>query len=221
MLEQLDRERALTDLRRFSGEAPICREENCVTITNRLTCGEGLRQVEQYVSDELSRAGYSPEFEEWTLAGHQDRNVIARKVGATLPQEEVYVVAHIDGVGNGSTTRFPAADDNASGAAAVLELARVAASHTFDRTIVFFFSTGEEQGELGVKSHLEKMTWADLAPIKAVINVDMIGYDANGDGKMELWRGYQVLSMDLSNQVAGIIGAYPIRLVPEVLPGCF
>lgn len=49
---------------------------------------------------------------------------------------------------------FPAADDNASGVVDLLEAARVLSKYSFDRTLVFFFSTGEEEGALGVKSYL-------------------------------------------------------------------
>ena len=221
MMGAVDRARVIADVRKLSGEEPLCSEGGCSIVTDRLTGGKGLEQAKQYVRDELVRAGYSPEFENWIRSGYDDQNIIASRPGSILPDEQVYVVAHLDGVKMDAANPYPAADDNASGVAALLELARIAAGQTFDRTLVLVFSTGEEQGELGIRSHLDALTPRQLRAIKAVLNVDMIGYDANGDAKMELWYGYQQASMDLSERVAEVIGEYPIHLLPEVIRGCF
>lgn len=221
MMGKVDRARALADVRKLSGEEPICSVGGCVTVTDRLTGSKGLEQAKEYVRDQLVRAGYSPEFENWILSGYDDQNIIASKPGSILPDEQVYVVAHLDGVRIEAANPYPAADDNASGVAALLELARIAAGQTFDRTLVLVFSTGEEQGELGIKSHLDALTSRQRGAIKAVLNVDMIGYDSNGDAKMELWYGSQQASLDLSERVAEVIREYPIHLLPEVIPGCY
>lgn len=97
-----------------------------------------------YVCEHLVSLGYSVEFQNWSLCGWSDRNLIARKPGVYSPTEEVYFVAHVDGV-----DRFPAADDDASGVADNLELARILSSRAFSRTVVLLFTTGEEQGTLG------------------------------------------------------------------------
>ncbi len=65
-------------------------------------------------------------------------------------------------------------EDNGSGTALVLELARTVSKYTFDRTIVFIAVTGEEQGLLGANAMARYMKQQG-ADIKAVLNNDVIG----------------------------------------------
>src|SRR5262249_48153714 len=76
----------------------------------------------------------------------------------------------------------PGACDDGSGTAAVMELARVMSQYDFDKTIVFAAFAGEEQGLIGssleaVKAHKENTV------IEAVLNNDIIGTDASGNGR--------------------------------------
>ena len=220
MLGQVDRNRALGDLRRLTGDQPICAGTGCYTITNRLTGSEGLRRATDYIAGELEDLGYSVEFREWSRRGRSDRNLIARKRGVRAPGEEVYFIAHVDGVGPNDVDRFPAADDNASGAVDLLEVARVLSSHQFSRTLVLLFSTGEEQGTLGVRSYLDELPAPELAAIKVAVDVDVIGYDGNDDRVMELWHGDGPKSMLVTQMMSGTIGAYRLDLVPVLTAGC-
>jgi len=220
MLGQIDRGRALDDLRRLTGERTICADTDCYTITNRLTGSEGLRRATDYIATVLRSLGYRVEFEDWSRRGRSDRNLIARKRGVIAPGEEVYLVAHVDGVGPNSVDRFPAADDNAGGAVDLLEMARVLSSHQFSRTLVLLFSTGEEQGTLGVRSHLEQLSAPELAAIKVAVNVDVIGYDGNDDRVMELWHGDGPKSMEVTQMMSDTIRAYRLNLDPIIAPGC-
>lgn len=219
MLGRVDRGRVLNDLSQLAGEVPICTSTGCYTITNRLTGSEGLRWATDYIHTELVSLGYSVEFRDWSRSGHADRNVIARKPGVFSPTEEVYFVAHVDGVGTGNE-RFPAADDNASGVADLLELARILSNYSFSRTVVLLFSTGEEQGTLGVQSYLAQLSPTELNSIKYVINIDMVGYDADRDGVMELWHGGHLPSLALAQMMSETISAYRLDLAPRFVVGC-
>ncbi len=163
MLGQVNQDRALSDLRRLTGEEPMCAGTDCYTISNRLTGSEGLHRATDYISEELVSLGYSVEFQNWSLSGYSDRNLIARKPGVYSPTEEIDFVAHVDGVKPGAEVRFPAADDDASGVVDNLELARVLSSHIFSRTVVLLFTTGEEQGTLGARSYLAQLSPQELA----------------------------------------------------------
>jgi len=220
MLGQVNKDRALTDLRKLTGEEPICDDNECFTISNRLTGSKGLRWAKKYINEELVKLGYSVELDKWSRSIYADQNLIAKKPGVSNPEEEVYFVAHIDGVKEGFEQQFPAADDNASGVVDILELARVLSSHSFSRTIVLFFSTGEEQGALGVKSYLSHLSPKELSSIKYVIDVDMVGYDANGDAMMELWHGDHPTSLALTQLMSETIETYQINLAPSILVGC-
>lgn len=78
----------------------------------------------------------------------------------------------------------PGANDDGSGTAVVLELARVMSKYSFDATIVFIAFAGEEQGLLGAAA------WADMAKkqklnVEAVFNNDIVGSSVAGDGTVE------------------------------------
>jgi hypothetical protein len=220
MLGQVNISRALVDLKQLTGEVPICIGTGCYTITNRLTGSEGLSWAKEYVYTELARLGYSVEIRDWSRAGYADQNIIARKPGVLHPEEEIYFVAHLDGVKPGLDGQFPAADDNGSGVVDILELARVLNTYSFSRTVILLVSTGEEQGTLGVQSYLSQLSPIELNSIKYVVNIDMVGYDANHDRVMELWYGDHSPSFDLVNLMKEIIQTYQLELVPGFVVGC-
>ena len=61
MIGQVDGERALTDIRKLSGEEAICIAETCYTILNRRTGSVGLEWAKDYVYQELTSLGYTVE----------------------------------------------------------------------------------------------------------------------------------------------------------------
>jgi hypothetical protein len=220
MIDQVSRDRAVKDLRRLAGEEPICTNSGCYTAANRLTGSEGLRWAMDYIQEELVGLGYSVEYKAWSREGWRDQNLVARKVGVVAPRDEVYFVAHVDGVQKGADERFAAADDNASGAADILEVARVLSTFSFSQTVVLLFTTGEEQGSLGSRSYVEQLSKKEVEAIKAVVDVDMVGYDANSDGVMELWHGDDPPSMALTQMMSETIRMVQLDLAPQVVAGC-
>lgn len=220
ILEQVNRDRVLEDLRKITGEEPICDGSDCFTVTSRPTGSEGLQWVKKYVSAELDRWGYSVAFKDWSNAGYSDQNLIAEKEGKTLPDEAIYFVAHLDGVGDGQGGKYPGADDDASGVADLLEVARVLRDYSFERTVVFLFSTGEEQGALGVKSYLRQLSSKEMNAIKYVIDIDVIGYDQDRDGVMQLFHGDHAPSKALTETMREIMLEYGVNLTPEITKGC-
>ncbi len=217
-LASINRDRALTDLRRITGGEPICGSSDCYTVTNRPTGSEGLGRAKTYVEAQLADLGYSVVRNSWSDEGYSDQNIIATKLGSVLPDEKIYLVAHLDGAGNTRGT-YPAADDDASGAVGLIETARILSGYTFSRTLVLFFSTGEEQGSLGVNSYLT-LSPAEISKIKYVIDLDMIGYDADADGVMQLFHGDHAPSKALATSIKDIILYYGVNLVPDVTKGC-
>lgn len=73
-----------------------------------------------------------------------------------------------------STSEAPGANDDASGVALVMELARIMSSRKFDATIIFVAVQGEEQGLLGA-AHLAETLAADSSDVIAMFNNDMVG----------------------------------------------
>jgi hypothetical protein len=113
------------------------------------------------------------------------RNVIGVLPGSTRKDEAVVVGAHYDHLGfGGRHSMNPSlagqvhngADDNASGTAAIIEIARAAAANRarFDRTIVFVAFAGEELGLIGSAQYVAHPA-LPLDKTIAMVNLDMVG----------------------------------------------
>jgi hypothetical protein len=107
------------------------------------------------------------------------RNVLGILVGSDpkLRDEAVIIGAHIDHLGMEGGVIHPGADDNASGTAALLEIAKAYATSPVKpaRTLIFAFWTGEEEGHLGSAFNVKHPRWP-LTRIAAYLNLDMIGH---------------------------------------------
>ena len=109
-------------------------------------------------------------------------NVIGKWTGTQYPDQWIIIGGHYDSRNSNisSTVNTPGAEDNASGCAGVIELARVLLAFEPERTILFMCYAGEEQGLYGSKAHvLALQTSGDLAKVSAVLTTDMIGYSAD------------------------------------------
>lgn len=118
-------------------------------------------------------------------ASMRAQNVVALLPGrdAALRDEYVVIGAHYDHLGHGAfgaadptagSAIRNGADDNASGTAAVLELARLLAERRPRRSVIFALFSGEELGLLG-SSHFVDQPPVPLARVRAMLNFDMVG----------------------------------------------
>src|SRR5437870_3239872 len=113
-------------------------------------------------------------------------NVVATLKG-TQPESvnRVYVVSgHYDSICSNPTDAkcdAPGANDDASGTAAVLEMARVMAKYKFDATVIFMTVPGEEQGLLGA-THFAEEEKKNNMDIEAMFTNDIIGSSLGGNG---------------------------------------
>lgn len=113
-------------------------------------------------------------------------------VVATLPgtqpqsKDRIYVVSgHYDTRVNNimdDSSFAPGADDDGSGTAAVMEMARVMSQYKFDATLVFMTVAGEEQGLLG-SGYFASQAQKNHKDIAAMFNNDMIGQGKARNGK--------------------------------------
>ncbi len=104
-------------------------------------------------------------------------NVVATLKGTTDPSRVYVVSGHYDSMCTSPTDAkcdAPGANDDASGTAAVIELARVMSKRKFDATIVFMTVAGEEQGLLGATYFAEQAKLAKTN-IEAMFTNDIIG----------------------------------------------
>jgi hypothetical protein len=125
-----------------------------------------------------------------------------------LKEEIITVGAHLDHVGIEVGEIINGADDNASGSAAILEIAEAVAMSEPKRSVMFLLYTAEEMGLLGSWYFTEHPT-VPLERIKANINLDMIGR-SDGDvqqGVAPISIG--VMDVSIKNALAKVQKEFP------------
>jgi hypothetical protein len=109
-------------------------------------------------------------------------NVVGAWVGSTQPERWVIVGAHYDSrnaIGS-QVSGTPGAEDNATGCAGVIELARALLPSKPSHSMLFICYAGEEQGLRGSTAHVQAMNASgELANVDEVVIMDMIGYSAD------------------------------------------
>lgn len=115
---------------------------------------------------------------------------------------------------NPATDPAPGADDNASGIAATLALARYFAGYRFQlrHTIRFCFFNAEESGLVGSAAYAQLLK-NQSAPIKAVVCADMMGYNSDTANAFELHAGYTDPAVrDQSVPIAELVASWASTL---------
>ena len=153
------------------------------TVSNTMGIGAARRwahaQFERFSSQNNKRLVTSYfQFDKLICSSNQHKNIMAVLPGSdTSYKGFVLVEAHIDSRCESVCDTLCLAqgmEDNSSGCALVLELARVMSSKNYRRTIVFMLTIGEEQGLDGADA-FAKYCKANNLNIKAVLNNDVIG----------------------------------------------
>ncbi len=145
--------------------------------------------------------GLQTTLEPFTYNSQTYYNVVGVHPGVT-PSDDIYLVgAHYDSVNN------PGADDNASGTAAVMELARVLCQYSFDATLVFVAFDREEQGLYGSYAYVAAH---NPAQVKGMLSLDMIAYNPAGDNHDKVrfydYNGVGSIKSDLAAAFASYSG---------------
>ncbi|PWT97683.1 MAG: hypothetical protein C5B51_30835 [Terriglobia bacterium] len=167
-------------------------------------------------------------------------NVVAVLRGTSLPETQVVVSAHYDSLnliplasetaesGDSVADRpvkydwtkvdapAPGANDDGSGTAAVMELARVLSRYEFAKTLVFVAFAGEEQGLIGSTLHAAK-AHRESRTIEAVLNNDIIGGEVSGNGRVG--NGVvNVYSDEVPDSPSQALARYARRIAERYLP---
>lgn len=128
-----------------------------------------------YVADALAGYGLEPHVEEGGPADRPIFTVWADVPGGSHADEIVLVSAHHD-------AWFFGADDNATGVAVILEVARVLAAQAPDRTVRVISFDREEEGLVGAAAYAE--AHADT-PFHRIVNLDSVGYTDDTPGSQQ------------------------------------
>ena len=144
----------------------------------------GIGAARRWLHDEFVRVGggrLQVSYDDFRLnyAGltSEQRNVVAVLPGAGPHPGRILVVAHYDSRSvnpNDGRTLAPGANDNGSGVAVLLELARLMSPYQWNQTIMFVAYAAEEQGTHGSK-HFVQQAWLEGMQFDAVLNNDIVG----------------------------------------------
>jgi len=136
---------------------------------NRATGTVGFDASVEYVAEQLARAGYVVERQEFAVGTQPSTNLLVQRIGGS--DEVVMVGAHLDSVVAG-----PGMNDNGTGVATLLVLAeRLVESPEPDRTIRLAFWGAEEGGPFGSQVYVDRLAPAQRERIVAYLNLDMLG----------------------------------------------
>ena len=136
---------------------------------------ENLERALSYIEQSLAETGYSIGNDVYQVGGREYRNVIGEKKGISSPEKIFVVGAHYD-----TAPDTPGADDNASGVASLLELARLLYSESPALTLRFVAFNLEEPPyfrtpNMGSCVHARRCR-EKKEPIAGMISLEMVGY---------------------------------------------
>ena len=166
----------------FREAAPVDRIRSHIEalegVRHPIAAPEALERAADYVADSLRSLNYEMSEHRFTDNGRPFRNIIATRPGINHPHERVVVLAHYDTVAGS-----PGADDNASGVAVMLEVARLLAHLSFERTIHFIGVSLEEnehdskpcsgtRGSRALAAHARENDWH----IEGVLVLESVAY---------------------------------------------
>ncbi|HJR15618.1 MAG TPA: M28 family peptidase [Gemmatimonadales bacterium] len=174
-------------------------------LQGRMTGSPGADSAAAYLARRFSQVGLQPAAGGWFQSFPLRRETTSRQTEAEAPlgknvigilpgrdpvlrNQTVVIGAHYDHLGHGGFGSLDpdstgvvhnGADDNASGAAVLVQVAARLAASPPARTVVFIAFSGEEQGLVG-SAHYVKQPIYPLADMLAMVNLDMVGRLRNG-----------------------------------------
>lgn len=192
-----------------------------------------LQQAAVYIREEFRDMGFAPRWREYYMDGGAEDddsafnspfvNVEAELHGAGRADEILIIGAHYD-----TAWPAPGADDNASGVAALLEIARwfaeaQAHGETFARTIRFVAFPNEESphygtDRMGSKVYAEQAAQYDER-IVGMFSLEMLGYYTNAPGSQRFPRLIQPFYPDRGNFIAFVANLHSRGLLHETISG--
>jgi len=170
---------------------------------------EALAASADYIEKRFRQSGYDVASQEFVVAGNTVRNLEAQLAGSGLTDEIILLGAHYD-----SILGSPGADDNATGTAAVLELARLLAGKTLARSIRFVAFVNEEPpffqtDDMGSRVYARRARERG-EKIVAMLSLESIGYYSDAKGSQGYPFLFRLLYPSRGNFL-GFVGNIPAR----------
>lgn len=221
LMDEVNQNRLQISVAELSGEQSTIINGTSQIISSRVQSNNDL--AANYIEERLSALNnLTVTVQDFNTAG---KNIIATQLGQTNPDDIYIVCAHYD-----SVTTF-CADDNATGVAAVLEIARILSTQCTDNTIIYALWDEEEIGLRGADYFATQA--ADTSNgntrdnIIAVVNMDMVGFDGDapgttGDNDFDIDVRPYASSLTIKDDLLSLLSTYTFDLNPIVVnPGTF
>jgi subtilisin-like proprotein convertase family protein len=199
--------------RELTGDTSTIIGSTPYTIVSRhwLTASNG--KAAEYIYEKFQSYGLNTRYQTYRTNGV---NVIAEKTGTKYPNQQYIICGHYDDMPPGPLA--PGADDNGSGTCAVMEVARVLSSFSFDYTLIFIAFDEEEIGLYGSRAYSDS-AFANNDSIVGVINLDMIAWDSNNDQLYQVTTNSN--SVTLADDMISASLLYQPNLVPRKHTGSY
>jgi len=140
---------------------------------------QAIVETREWLRDKYRSYGYSDiTLHEFDYETHRLQNIVVNKTGATQPDRFLIIDGHYDTVGG------PGVNDNGSGVAIILEVARVLADIDCDVSIRFINFSAEEEGLVGSTAYVEDIVAPQDLDILLVLNIDEVGGAADTTNSM-------------------------------------
>jgi hypothetical protein len=192
ILDSLNADSLIYFTKELSGNVPAIIDGTSYTILSRHKDQPGNDMATLYIKEKLDSYGLTTTIQEYSTTG---KNIFGEQTGYLYPNKKYIICAHMDALPDGIIS--PGADDNASGTAAVLEIARLLKDYLPAYTLVYALWDEEEAGFLGSTYYADQASAAGDS-IMGVINLDMLGYDSNNDSICEIHTRSVGSSLSLS-----------------------
>ena len=180
---------------------------------------EAMAAAAGYIQERFEDAGYTVNVQPFTSRGLTVNNIEAVLPGQGAADEIIVVGAHYDSVADS-----PGADDNASGVAALLELARLLAGTTLPRTVRFVAFANEEApffygDEMGSNLYAARAQ-AQGEHVEAMLSLETLGYFTDQPGSQKYPFPFSYLYPDTGNFI-GFVGNLSSRSLVRKAVGAF
>ena len=198
----VDSKRLREDLEFLSGARPVFVDGRQVIISNRATV-ENKTLARKWLGRELEASGY-------IVSEHNygsGVNLIADKPSQGQKDDSMLLVtAHLD------TVQTAGADDDGSGIVTALTAARALAKQHLARHLRFVAFDEEERGLIGSTAYAKLLAKTGEIRNVSVINIEMTGYDSDGDGEFHAIDCNENTSPNLTETLLSAINSLDIPL---------
>lgn len=164
------------------------------TYKTRYVGTEGNAQAVEWVIEQFKALGLETRTECFSAGWYADEscNAIGLKKGKS--NKKYVIMGHLDTVGRA----FAGADDNGSGVAAVIEMARILMNYETDASIEFVAVNAEEIGIVGSKDYVRRRVSEDKGQVIAALTMDVIGYNTQNVFSIETYPEHEQLAQDMA-----------------------